>query len=100
MEALAYPICLGVLRLSFGMVDIVNGQIQLVVVLICLTAELRTSVCEHPQDTHAMLFKEGQYTVIEQICCSDRCLHGVELRHGYFRVSINEGLLIDPSNTF
>ena len=46
-----------------------------------------------------MLLEERQHTVIEQIGCRDGRFAVVELGKAYLGVGVDEGLLVDASNT-
>ena len=82
VEAFADAVGLGRLYLGFGVVDVVDGQEELIVMLISPPAVFGASVCHDAQDGELMLLIEGQHTVIEHIGCRDRRFGGVELGVG------------------
>ncbi len=83
-------------RLGFGVLDVVQRQVQLIIVRFRLAAILRASIGQHADHTHVVLLEERQHPVIEQIGRRDRRLDRVQLGHGHFAVRVDEGLLVDP----
>ncbi len=59
VETLADTVGLRVPGLRLGALDVVDGQVELVVVVLGAPAELRAPVGQHSQDCHA-LFGEGR----------------------------------------
>ena len=47
-----------------------------------------------------MRIEEGDYAIVETVGSSDRSLGIIEFREADRRVSIDHGLLVDPSNAF
>jgi hypothetical protein len=60
---------------------------------------LTAAVSQHAQELDIVLLAERQHSVIEQIGRRDGRLAVVELGKAYLGVGINEGLLVDTSNT-
>ena len=67
MKAFTNAVGLRVFDLGFGVVDIVDGQEQLIVVFVRPAAELRASIRQDAQHRQAVFFIERQDLIIEQI---------------------------------
>ncbi len=100
MEALADTVRLWRHRLRFCMVDVIDGQIQLVIMLLYFTAVLRTPVGQYSQHWQPLSLIERQDAIIKQVGSSDRCFTCIQLTVRHFRVRIDERLLIDTADTF
>ena len=98
MEALADAIRLRRLHFSFGVINIVDCQKQLIVMSICSSAVFGASISQHPKHRQVMRFKEWQHAIIEKVCCCDRRLRFVEFAVSDFAVGINKRLLINSTN--
>ena len=68
MEALANTIGLRITNLGACVLDIINGQIELLIMTVSLATIFRTSVYQNTQ--HRKLFRsiERQHTVVQQVC--------------------------------
>ena len=64
-----------------------------------IAAELAAAVRQHAQQLDIVLLEERQHTVIEQIGGGDGRLAVVELGKADLGVGVDEGLLVDASNT-
>src|SRR5262245_66461241 len=64
-----------------------------------IAAELAATVSQHAQEPDIVLLEERQHTVIEQIGRRDGRLAVVELGKAHLGVGVDEGLLVDASNT-
>lgn len=100
MEALADAVRLPRHRLRFCMVDIVDGQIQLVIILLHLTTVLRSPVGQYSQHWQSLGLVERQYTIIKQVGGGERRFTRIQLAVCPFRVRIHERLLVDAAHTF
>ena len=80
------------------MVDIVDGQGQLIVMFVRPAAELRTPVRQDAQDGKVIFLVEWQHPIIEQVSGTDRCLGRVKLGMGNLGIGVHIGLLIDTPN--
>ncbi len=100
MEAFADAVRLRRHRFRFRMVDIVDGQIQLVIMLLHLTAVFPPPVGQDSQHRKSLSLIEGQYAIIEQVGGGDRCFTRIQLAVCHFRVRIHERLLVDTAHTF
>ena len=100
MEALTDAIGLGMLRFGFGVINIIDRQIQLVRVTVMASAILGSTIGKHPQQSHRMLLEKGQDLIVKQLCGGERGFHRIQLRVSHFRISVEEGLLIDASDPF
>lgn len=81
--------------LRFGVLDMVDGQVEFIVVTVNPPAELGAPVSENPQHYHAQFGKGRQHRVMEQVGRRDRGSDGVELGHHPLRVGVHKGLLVD-----
>ena len=100
VETLADAVGLRATRFCPRVVDILNGQIELIFMPIMGAAEFRATIRQNTIDTQAMLVKERYHPIIEQIGGRQRCLAIIELGETHLRVGINPRLLIDPAYTF
>lgn len=73
MEALADTVRLRRHRLRFCMVDVVDGQIQLVIMLLYFTTVLRPPVGQYSQHRQSLRLIERQDAIVEQVGSRDRC---------------------------
>jgi hypothetical protein len=99
VEALANAIGLRALGLGAGVVDILNGQIELVLVALGVAAVLGAAVGEHPGDANALIVEERHDAVVEDFGGGDRGLAVVEFGKRDFGVGIDDCLLVDPPDT-
>ena len=103
MEALIDAIGLRAVGLGSGVIDVLNGQVELIGMVLWPAAPtsrgslivLRSPICQDALQLDTLLIKEGNHTVIEQISCCDRRLVCVELDISYPAIGVDEGLLID-----
>ena len=100
VETLANTIGLRASDLSFGMVDFVELQEQLVRVVIQAATKLGSPIRQYPQYRDIVFLKERQHTVIERIGSGDGDLGRIQLGKGHRRIGIDHRLLIDPADTF
>ncbi len=77
------------------MVDVLDGQVELVFVALVAT-ELGAAVGQHPRQPDAVLVIKRHHPVIEDLGRGDRCLAIIQLGEGDLGVGVDEGLLIDP----
>ena len=87
------------LGLGARVIDVLDREIQLVFVPFGVAAELAAAVSQHAQELDIVLLEERQHSVIEQIGRRDGRLAVVELDKAYLGVVVDEGLLVDASNT-
>src|SRR5262249_47662583 len=87
------------LGLGARVIDVLDREIQLVLVPFGIATELAAAVGQHAQQLDIVLLEERQHTVIEQIGRRDRRLAVVELGKADLGVGVDEGLLVDASNT-
>ena len=95
MEALANTIGLRALGFGAAVVDVLDGQVELVFVAL-VAAELGAAVGQHPRQADAVLVIKRHHPVIEDLGRGDRCLAIIQLGEGDLGVGVDEGLLIDP----
>ena len=95
VEALDDSIRLRVLGLGTGVIHVLNGQVQLVLVMLGVAAILRAAVRQHAGELHLLSVVEGHDAVIQQVGRGERRLTIVELGEGHLRVGVDEGLLVD-----
>ena len=90
------PLVWGDFTFGFGVVNIVDGKEQLIVVLVGPAAEFGAPVRHDAQHGKIVFLVERQHPVVEQIRSCDRGLGGVEFGVGHLAVRIDIGLLINP----
>ena len=100
MEALADSIGLWALGLGAGVIDVLDGEIELVVVMLGVTAILRAAIGQHPAQHNAVLLEERQHPIVQNLRRGDWRLAVIELGEGHLGVGIDEGLLIDVATPF
>ena len=61
---------------------------------------LGPTVGQHPQQSHRVLFEEGQHLIVEQLHGCERSLHRIQHRESHLRIGVEESLLIDASHPF
>lgn len=98
VKALANTVGLRMTDLGLRVLDVIQGQVELIVVRFRPAAVFRAAIGQHPDQPHALFLQEGQYPVIQHIGGSNRRLRGVELGCRPFRVGIDEGLLVNASH--
>ena len=76
VEEFVDAIGLRVAHFGLGMLDVIQGQIQLVAMRFRLATIRRASIRQNSDQTHSLLSKERQHLVIEQIGSGDWHLGG------------------------
>jgi len=99
VEAFTNAVRLRALGLGARVIDVLDREIELVFVPFGIAAELAAAVSQHAQELDLVLLEERQHTVIEQIGRRDRRFAVVELSKADLGVGVDEGLLVDASNT-
>lgn len=67
MEAFADSIGLRAPGLGAGVIDILDGEIELVVVMLRVAAILCAAICQHPAQHNAVLLEERQHPIIQNL---------------------------------
>ena len=98
VETFADPVGLRAPGLGLGVLDVLHGQVQLVLVVLPVPAVLRAPVCEDPQEPDAVLLEPGQDPVVEQVRGHQGVASVVELGVGDLGVGVQERLLVDASH--
>ena len=83
---------------GLGVVNVIVGQEELIVMFVRLAAKLRAPVGQDTQHRQVMLLIERQHSIIEEISSGDRRLGGIELGMGHFAIGVDIGLLVHPTN--
>src|SRR5688572_5358585 len=100
VKPLADPVRLGTLRLRSGVLDVLNGEVQLIGMTIRRAAILRATIREDPTYRDLMLGKKRQHAIVEQVRRGDRRLLRIQLGERDLAVRVDEGLLIDATDAF
>ena len=100
VEALANAIGLRALGLGAAVVDILDGQVELVLVPLRVAAVFAAAIGQHPAQRDAVFLVERQHPVVQQIGRGDGVLTVVELGEADLGVGIDEGLLVDAADPF
>ncbi len=88
MEPFADTIGLGVLHLGSGMIDVIDGQEQLIIMLVGPSAIFSAAVCHDPEHGKVLFLIERQDLVIEHVSSGNRRFGGVTLGVSDLEVSI------------
>jgi len=88
-------VCGDIALFWYGMVNIIDGQIQLVVMMVNAPTVLSTSIRQNTQHRQLMLLEVWQHLVVKHIGYSDGCFRCVELGKCHLAADINESLLVD-----
>src|SRR5215831_12823817 len=99
MEAFTDAVRLRALGLGARVIDVLDREIQLILMPFRVAAELAAAVSQYAQELDIVLLKEWQHTVIEQIGRHDRRFAIVEFGKADLGVAVDEGLLVEASNT-
>jgi hypothetical protein len=81
-------------------IDVLDGQVELIFVVLGITAVLGAPIRQHTQERYAVAVEEWHDAVVEQVGCWQRSLAIVELGECHLRVGVDERLLIDTAHTF
>ena len=100
VEPLANAVGLWVFDLGLCVVNVVDGQEQLIVVLVGSAAEFRSPVGQDAQHRKFIFFVEWQHLIIEKVGRGDRSLGCVELGMGNLAIGIDIGLLVNSPHAF
>jgi hypothetical protein len=98
VEALADAVGLRALGLGARMIDVLDGEVELVFVSFGIAAVLAAAVGQHAQELDIVAVEERDHPIIEQIGRRDRRLAIVQLGASHLGVGVDEGLLIDAPN--
>ena len=92
MEPFVDAVGLGMIGLGPGMVDVLHCQVELVGMVLRFPplagTVLGAPVGEDALQPDALLVKEGDYSVVEQVRRGDGALVGVELGSGHLAVGL------------
>lgn len=99
METLTDAITLGRPGFGFGMINVLNGQIELILVMLNRATVFCTTIGQNAQQRHILLLEEGDDPVVEQLGRHQGILPVVQFDKGHFAVGIDTGLLVNPANT-
>ena len=88
------------LGLGAAMVDVLDGKIELIFVMLWIAAIFRAPIGKNTLQHDAVLLVEGQDPVVQEIGGHDRRLAIIELGEANLRIGIDEGLLIDADDAF
>ena len=99
MEALTDAVGLRALGLGARVIDVLHREVELVFVALRVAAVLAAAIGKHAQQLDIVLIEERQHAVIEQIRGRDRRFAIVQLAGSDLRVGVDEGLLVDATNT-
>lgn len=88
MKAFADAVSLRRLGFRLRVIDILHGQVQLVLVLLEITTVFRTTVGQDAQQTHILRFEERQHLVVKHVSSYQRVLPIVEFHQRHFGVSV------------
>ena len=100
VETFTNPVGLRMPGLGFGVVDVVDRQIQLIIMLFDLTAIFGAPIRQDTQHGQSVGLIERQHFVIQHIRCRDRCFGGVQFAVRHFAVSVHVSLLVNTPHAF
>ena len=84
------------LHLGPGVVDILDGEVELIFVTIVGTAILGATIGQDPIDMDRVVVEERDHPIIEDVGRGQRRLACVELGKAHLGVGVDHRLLIDP----
>ena len=88
MESFADAIGLWRGRAGFGVLNVIEHQVEFIVVLSGLATILRAPVGQEPQHREILHPEKRQHRVSEQVCGGNRGFGGVQLGKGHFAVGV------------
>src|SRR6202043_1457281 len=94
-EALSDAIRLWTLRLGPGMVNIFHREIELVFVMLGITAIFGAAIGQNTGELHFLFVEEGHDPIVQEVGRGDRRLAIIEFGKRHFRIGVDEGLLVD-----
>ena len=77
VETLANTVGLRMIGFRFGMLNVIECQVELVIVILRSAAIFGATVGQDTDDAHTLLSEKWQYPVIEQVSRGDRCFGGI-----------------------
>lgn len=95
VEAFTDAVRLWAFRLDFGVVDVLNGQIQFIFMCFPVATVFSSPVSEHPHEFQVMLLEEGYHTVIEHVRRHERILSVIQLGKTDFGIGVDYRLLVN-----
>src|SRR5512133_1984901 len=98
MEALTDSIGLRALGLGTAVIDVFDGEVELVLVALG-AAKLGAAISQHTRQPDTMLIIERHHAVVKDLGSCDRGLAIIELGEGDFGIGVDHGLLVDPADT-
>lgn len=99
VEPLANAVGLRMACLGFGVLDVVECQVQLVIMRFRFAAVFGSPVGQHAQDAHAVFGKERQNPIVQQIGGGNRRLGGIQLGKRHLAVGVDKRLLVNAADT-
>ena len=99
VEPLANAVGLRMACLGFGVPDVVECQVQLVIMRFRFAAVFGSPVGQHAQDAHAVFGKERQNPIVQQIGGGNRRLGGIQLGKRHLAVGVDKRLLVNAADT-
>ena len=82
------------------MVNVFDSKVEFVFVAVVSAAIFGAAIGENTLRADAVLLVEGQDPVVQEIGRRDRRLPIMELGKADLGIGVDEGLLINPANTF
>ena len=95
VEAFTDAVCLRTLGLDFGVINVLDGQIQLVFMCFPVSAVFGSPVREHPHQFQVVLLEEGNHPVIEHVRRHERVLPVVKFGESDFGIGVDDRLLVN-----
>ena len=92
------PLVCGLRRLGAGVVDVLHGQVELILVAVVRAAILGATIGQHPVDADPVLVEERDHPVIQQVGGGERRLAGIELGEADLGVGVDHRLLVDAAH--
>ena len=82
VKAFTDSVGLRALGFRLRMIDVLDGKIELVLVMIPLSTVLGSAIGEHAKQRNALLVEEGHDAIVEYVRSGQRVLSIVEFREG------------------
>ena len=83
--------------LGFALFNALQTQVQLILVIFGSSFVFGAAIGQDAQQWYSLFLKEGEDTIIQNVCGSDGSLARIQLGKSHPAVGVNEGLLIYPA---
>ncbi len=100
VKSLANSVGLRASGFGLAVINVLQGLIKLVFMVLPSAAVFRSSVGQNSQQLNTIFFVEGYYTVIKHIGCYKSIFAVIQLGESNLGISVYKSLLVDPADSF